>query len=77
MSTIGERIKRIRKIHEYNQVEFSNMIGVSKSPFLRLFVLTIQALVPTKDKSLYLKLDSHWGGSGDSWRDFMLNLQPL
>lgn len=36
MSTIGDRIKRIRKIHEYNQVEFSNMIGVSQGTLSEL-----------------------------------------
>ncbi|MGM0881352.1 MAG: helix-turn-helix domain-containing protein [Bacillota bacterium] len=30
MDTIGERIKRVRKINELNQVEFSKIIGVSQ-----------------------------------------------
>lgn len=36
MSTIGERIKRIRKLYEYNQVEFSNIIGVSQGTLSEL-----------------------------------------
>jgi len=30
MDTIGERIKRVRKINELNQIEFSKIIGVSQ-----------------------------------------------
>lgn len=30
MNIIGENIKRLRKIHKLNQVEFSNLIGVSQ-----------------------------------------------
>lgn len=36
MSTLGERIKKIRKIYKYNQVEFSNMIGVSQGTLSEL-----------------------------------------
>lgn len=36
MSTIGERIKRIRKIYEHNQVDFSNIIGVSQGTLSEL-----------------------------------------
>ena len=41
MSSIGERIKRIRKIHEHNQVEFSNMIGVSQGTLSELEQINI------------------------------------
>ncbi|UKS27288.1 helix-turn-helix domain-containing protein [Paenibacillus sp. HWE-109] len=30
MNIIGENIKRLRKIHNLNQVDFSNLIGVSQ-----------------------------------------------
>ncbi|MCR8633214.1 helix-turn-helix domain-containing protein [Paenibacillus radicis (ex Xue et al. 2023)] len=30
MNIIGENVKRLRKIHNLNQVEFSNLIGVSQ-----------------------------------------------
>ncbi len=36
MSTTGERIKRIRKIDEQNQVDFSNIIGVSQGTLSEL-----------------------------------------
>ncbi|MGN7454208.1 helix-turn-helix domain-containing protein [Paenibacillus pasadenensis] len=36
MSTIGERIKRIRKIYGHNQVDFSNIIGVSQGTLSEL-----------------------------------------
>ncbi len=36
MSTIGERIRKIRKLNELNQVEFSSMIGVSQGTLSEL-----------------------------------------
>lgn len=36
MSTIRERIRWIRKIHEHNQVVFSNIIGVSQGTLSEL-----------------------------------------
>jgi transcriptional regulator with XRE-family HTH domain len=36
MSTLGERIRKVRKINELNQVEFSKMIGVSQGTLSEL-----------------------------------------
>lgn len=30
MNTIGENVKRLRKLHDLNQIEFSRLIGVSQ-----------------------------------------------
>ncbi|MDQ0193743.1 helix-turn-helix domain-containing protein [Paenibacillus wynnii] len=30
MNVIGENIKRLRKIHNYNQIEFAKLIGISQ-----------------------------------------------
>lgn len=30
MNVIGENVKRLRKIHKYNQIEFAKLLGISQ-----------------------------------------------
>ncbi|KRF09602.1 hypothetical protein ASG89_15390 [Paenibacillus sp. Soil766] len=62
MNIIGENIKRLRKIHNLNQVDFSNLIGVSQGSLSDIEAGKSKPAVDTV-VSIYKKfLNVHWSG---------------
>ncbi|NMI05779.1 helix-turn-helix transcriptional regulator [Paenibacillus sp. SZ31] len=61
MSTIGERIRSIRKLHKYNQTEFAVIIGISQGT---LSELELDKYKPSLDIVMALhdqfKTDLYW-----------------
>jgi len=61
LSTIGERIKRIRKLHKYSQVEFAKIIGVSQGTLSELEQDKYKpALDTVKDIHIKFETDIYW-----------------
>jgi transcriptional regulator with XRE-family HTH domain len=61
MSTIGDRIKRVRKLNELNQVDFASRIGVSQGTLSELeqdkYKPSTETVMAIRDQ---FKTNLHW-----------------
>ncbi|WP_042166860.1 helix-turn-helix domain-containing protein [Paenibacillus gorillae] len=75
MSTLGERIRGIRKNNQLNQIEFANMIGVSQGTLSELeqdkYKPSVDILIVIQDK---FKVGLEWLIIGSAEDTYSINL---
>jgi transcriptional regulator with XRE-family HTH domain len=75
MSTLGERIRGIRKTNQLNQIEFANMIGVSQGTLSELeqdkYKPSVDILIAIQNK---FKVDLEWLIIGSTQDTYSINL---
>jgi transcriptional regulator with XRE-family HTH domain len=88
IETLGERIKRIRKLNEMNQIEFSSRIGISQSTLSEMeldkykpsveIIISIVSEFPTDLKWLILgTADEYLDSVNDGVSGTFINKQEI
>lgn len=75
LSTLGERIRGIRKTNQLNQIEFASMIGVSQGTLSELeqdkYKPSVDILIAVQNK---FKVDLEWLIIGSAEDTYSINL---
>jgi len=82
VSSIGQRIRTVRKSNKLSQVEFANMVGVSQGTLSELeqdkYKPSLDTVIAMKE---WFKIDTDWLIFGDDNKEkiniFNLSIEPL